>query len=1286
MRNFIEELDHFKAIFLSEFIKLVDGLNIQSMVLKTCLMFFLLFNFGSQVIGQPVVKKGPSLVSKLHPHTEDWPLAMISGSDCLHIYFDGFTECEGDSGGDCPDHRRLPVMGCFDKNTGTLVWEKEYEFFPGFATVYGNFTAIYEENGYLWGTGGVLEDVSGSNYWRSFIVKADISTGIPEPGYPKLIAVSQTGGMNSSSRIFSTAPIINNGVLEGFISSGEYHGFGAGIATKQAMIVKLLADGTLDNSWGNNKDVNGNPSPNGAYFGPVGSSARTVITVQGSNNTKFAFTGFQYSNNNSPDINGLIIGLNEMGTIETWSREFQEGMNGYVDIDANNDKSLCACPNGEVINSSFERGYDIIQNGDNEIYVSAYFDDYEGAPVSLMDINKEILKEALCEQMKLFNLDYYLDVDAVILKVNKDNGEIMKSLNVDHYNGSDFQLDLEIKNGFIYMLGVKSKILPTNCNSPYLSSNTAIAKISPNLDIVWKKEFNATNPAAKINCSFAIAFDCDNNLLVTGNNELNDEDYYFYTLSNECQSSVQLGGNDIISKTIISGNTTWSSSRKVKATIIIPAGAQLRIDNNAIIEFGAAWELVDYNILANNTPANDNIVPKIIVMDGGTLTIDHATLKGFNACSHDWMWEGIELRKGGHVMMSNNALIEDAKIGILVDRGAYNSNGNFNPTETDGGGVITSSNSTFKNCRRCIHFANSSLINTSSLTNTHFINDQGLKDPQYKSCYVNQNILPIPPCSIIQLGTNQFVTAYNIKGMNFSTCEWLNSRIDHPAELKGVGIGSFDADYQVNGGSSFTDLNIGIQALKALNPKFFISVSGSNQFIRNQIGIRINGGELHKIVDGNNFELNPSTAIPVNLGNPTVFGIVNTGSTKITVKGNTFDGKVLNMPQNTSKYGFNSDNTVSASFHLNNTFTKLFMGEQTQRDNTGLNLYCNTHLLYTNSWRVFGKLGDQGKCGFLQINNITPDDKFNVPCLGTQLNHINSYTTNPFTYWIKPSDPEQPNCNSTKVSKSTCNSFPPPAGGCTFIVPDIIPGNVVEYRTQIDGMDDGPFKSVIINELLRYYFKNNLTEDADNLLATQTSVDNKFTRAMLLLDQGNFSGATAVINSIPSNSDEKADMITFFNVISVAKQSNISMTNLSESAIASLESITDNRTLGAYSAQALLTAFYDHQYPIVLETEDGLQYRSNSEPDKDQIVKDSYMSIDPSPIDDICMIKFGLIEKLINAKIRIYSIEGILLDEVSISSPVNQVKLDSKLWPSAVFTAVLINDNKIVVSLKSVKN
>ena len=35
-----------------------------------------------------------------------------------------------------------------------------------------------------------------------------------------------------------------------------------------------------------------------------------------------------------------------------------------------------------------------------------------------------------------------------------------------------------------------------------------------------------------------------------------------------------------------------------------------------------------------------------------------------------------------------------------------------------------------------------------------------------------------------------------------------------------------------------------------------------------------------------------------------------------------------------------------------------------------------------------------------------------------------------------------------------------------------------------------------------------------------------------------------------------------------------------------------NHSSDNFHAQALLTAFYDIQYPIVLETENGLQYRS----------------------------------------------------------------------------------------------
>ncbi|MBL0237160.1 MAG: hypothetical protein IPQ02_11230 [Saprospiraceae bacterium] len=129
-----------------------------------------------------------------------------------------------------------------------------------------------------------------------------------------------------------------------------------------------------------------------------------------------------------------------------------------------------------------------------------------------------------------------------------------------------------------------------------------------------------------------------------------------------------------------------------------------------------------------------------------------------------------------------------------------------------------------------------------------------------------------------------------------------------------------------------------------------------------------------------------------------------------------------------------------------------------------------------------------------------------------------------------------------------------------------------------------------------------------------------------------------------------------------------------------------NHSSDNFHAQAILTAYYDHQYPIVLETQDGLQYRSNSELRKDQIITKSLLSIDPSPINDVCIIKLRINDKLINAKLKVYALDGKLLANTSISNQVNEIKLESRLWPNTVFTVVLLNDDKIIASVKSVKN
>ena len=129
-----------------------------------------------------------------------------------------------------------------------------------------------------------------------------------------------------------------------------------------------------------------------------------------------------------------------------------------------------------------------------------------------------------------------------------------------------------------------------------------------------------------------------------------------------------------------------------------------------------------------------------------------------------------------------------------------------------------------------------------------------------------------------------------------------------------------------------------------------------------------------------------------------------------------------------------------------------------------------------------------------------------------------------------------------------------------------------------------------------------------------------------------------------------------------------------------------NHSSDNFHAQALLAAYSDHQYPIVLETQDGLQYRSNSELRKDQIITKSLLSIDPSPIYGVCIIKLRINDKLINAKLKVYALYGKLLSNTLVTNKFNEIKFDSKLWPNGIFTVVLLNDDKIIATLKSIKN
>ncbi|MEP7197455.1 MAG: hypothetical protein ABI851_13115 [Saprospiraceae bacterium] len=695
--------------------------------------------------------------------------------------------------------------------------------------------------------------------------------------------------------------------------------------------------------------------------------------------------------------------------------------------------------------------------------------------------------------------------------------------------------------------------------------------------------------------------------------------------------------------------------------------------------FNKHWKLQQTLEASTNTE-----VPRIIVMDGGTLSIDQATLKGLYACDHDWMWDGIEVRNGGHVIMTNEGAIIDAKIGILVDHGSYNVNGNFNPTESNGGGAVNASgDSKFENCRKDVYFANSSVLNSSTFSNTHFLCTDGLKDIQYQAVYTsNQNP---PSTSIIQLGTKEFVSMYDIKGISFANSEWSNTRsTSFPAELRGNGISSYDADYQVSSGSSFKDLNFGIQALNATNSTRFIRISGSNQFLRNQIGVRIVGGSLHQIKSGNTFELNPSAFVYNQFftKNP-IIGVSNSGSTKTDVIENTFTGITSFSTSDPLKFGFITDNSNSPNFHLKNNFTKLFMGEQMQRDNTGMQLYCNEHSLFKNSWSAYGKMSNQGNCGIAAPNRLTPDDKFLVPCQTNSLSHINSSAS--FTYYEYSGFTGNPDpaCVTTAVTIGTnCDGFE--THGCDFVPPELTSGNVSSYRTQVDGMDEGAFKDVIINSLLRYYYTNGQSEDAEDLFSGLTGDNYKLDYAILLTNSGNYTQADSVINSIPTNSDERSDIEVFMHIVITAKYNNVPLSQLNQSTVDTLIGIADHRSLGGYAAQALLMAYYNQEYLIPIETNQGIGYRSRSD---NGLSKESNGSLvfNPSLVDDQLVASIKLNNPTTNAKLIIYNTDGKELFNAKLKDSKTEIRINSDLWPQGLFYGIVTSNDEVVLRTKGMK-
>jgi len=98
-----------------------------------------------------------------------------------------------------------------------------------------------------------------------------------------------------------------------------------------------------------------------------------------------------------------------------------------------------------------------------------------------------------------------------------------------------------------------------------------------------------------------------------------------------------------------------------------------------------------------------------------------------------------------------------------------------------------------------------------------------------------------------------------------------------------------------------------------------------------------------------------------------------------------------------------------------------------------------------------------------------------------------------------------------------------------------------------------------------------------------------------------------------------------------------SHSQLPQSKILLLESISANRTIGAYNAQAILSTYYGHNFPLIVETASGLEYREKAEDEKELNLH--LTTLVPNPTNNSVIISTNIKSKFISS-VSILSLDG----------------------------------------------
>jgi hypothetical protein len=796
-------------------------------------------------------------------------------------------------------------------------------------------------------------------------------------------------------------------------------------------------------------------------------------------------------------------------------------------------------------------------------------------------------------------------------------------------------------------------------------TDTYIAKCNASGILEWDKTFEANTPqqigamdswaypnlnydVKTSECMYSIVQNDDGSYTVAGNNSANFDDDYLVNINGDCDMRLANTNfnvlNSINNTYTLTTNETWSSSKRVKASVVIPNGKILTINGTTtVIEFADSRKT--------------NIRTNIVVQPGGRLIINDAKLTSLAACvGTNSKWDGIlvegnptidqlNIANQGWVQLTN-ATIENSLNAISTSSYTFSSNltANINWAKT-GGGIINATNCTFKNNKRHIELmAYKRPLNASNLS---FFS--GCTFELAGSQYINTDIA----------AKRTMVTAWGVKGVRFSACTFKNTNGALNAEKantdRGTGIYALDASLIVEGtinnancaityNGIFDDLTTGIQNVSyAAVP--VMSIYKYLNFTKNDKSIWMASGNTATI-HNNRFYLNVpnnyynvANGINSNAFNTGIVGVFAKSMGAYVMESNYFNDALRRNKIIVGTILDNSDNPATGGKVRLNQYEGVAIGSQTQFNNNTLSLTCNN---YTNIVTSAIHLNPNSNTAV----SITP--KFglcgtsgNPASINDRKDYKNEFKTNPVndmynylvatkTYVVEPNasainiptkliNVKVDFCSGFLVSpKEPCTVTP--SLSCTKTVPNPndakvkYTANKTDFNKIVDfiNTNSANLTTVGLQDALDqkdYYDREmkisrgemlwtyttweqldstvNATDSIIEFLINETDLDSRKLLVATYYSAGNYTNAIEVLNLIVNDGRDQANettqFIQFYTLILNAAIDSRNIYQFGALEYHILETIAASNTAAAESAKGILILVKERNFDIYIE-------------------------------------------------------------------------------------------------------